>query len=131
MGDEAPDEGVAFRELLLGDPLVRLVRLRDRAGADDHGRDARDGVEQAALRPVGDFRMVVARREALGEDLAQVNSWQRPVFPLKAADLLARGFERGPQLGEKLRQLEADWIASDFTLPAEALLASLDTGGRA
>lgn len=71
------------------------------------------------------------RREALEDDLAHVSRWQRPVFPLKAADLLERGFARGPQLGETLRQLEADWIASDFTLSADALLASLKAGGRA
>ena len=40
--------------------------------------------------------------------------WTPPVFPLKAADFLARGIERGPALGAALRRAEEDWIASDF-----------------
>jgi hypothetical protein len=41
-------------------------------------------------------------------------------FPLKAADLMP-GLT-GPALGAKLRELEALWIASGFTLDREALL---------
>jgi poly(A) polymerase len=42
------------------------------------------------------------------------------LFPLKAADLMPE-FE-GPALGAKLKELEALWIASDFSLDREALL---------
>lgn len=42
-------------------------------------------------------------------------------FPVSAADLMDR-FE-GPALGAKLKQLEARWVASGFTLTAEDLLA--------
>jgi len=40
--------------------------------------------------------------------------WSAPVFPLKAADFIARGVERGPQLGAALRAAEAAWIAAGF-----------------
>ena len=40
-------------------------------------------------------------------------------FPLRAADLPLQG----PALGAALRQLEEDWIASDFTLDRAALVA--------
>ena len=40
--------------------------------------------------------------------------WSAPVFPLKAADFIARGVERGPQLGAALRAAETAWIAAGF-----------------
>lgn len=46
-----------------------------------------------------------------------------PVFPLKGADLLARGLKPGPDVGRVLRSLESEWIASDFSASKEALLA--------
>ncbi|MFN3834870.1 MAG: CCA tRNA nucleotidyltransferase [Glycocaulis sp.] len=70
-------------------------------------------------------------RAGLREGLETARDWQRPVFPVKAADLLAAGMERGPQLGEALKALEARWAASDFTLSREALLAFPDAGGQA
>ncbi len=47
-------------------------------------------------------------------------------FPIKAQDLMDR--YNGPQLGQILKQLEARWIASGFTLDKDALLASRDKG---
>jgi poly(A) polymerase len=40
--------------------------------------------------------------------------WTAPVFPIKAADLMARGVERGPALGDALDKAETAWIAADF-----------------
>ncbi|PTW54973.1 poly(A) polymerase [Breoghania corrubedonensis] len=66
---------------------------------------------------------------------AQDQSWRRlivslraqtvPVFPVAGRDLLALGMKPGPGLGEALRAIEADWIASGFTLGRDALLASV------
>jgi len=47
--------------------------------------------------------------------------WTVPVFPLKAADFIARGVERGPKLGAALRAAEAAWIAADFASDAAAV----------
>jgi poly(A) polymerase len=44
-------------------------------------------------------------------------------FPVAAADLMPR--LRGAALGQRLKALEADWIASDFALTREELLARL------
>ena len=46
-----------------------------------------------------------------------------PAFPVKGADLLAKGFSEGPDIGEALKRLEALWIDSDFELDKDALLA--------
>jgi poly(A) polymerase len=57
--------------------------------------------------------------------LALPERWKAPVFPLKGEDLLAAGIEKGPALGQMLRRLEAQWIASDFTMSRPALLQAL------
>jgi poly(A) polymerase len=40
--------------------------------------------------------------------------WSAPGFPLKAADLMQRGVQAGPALGNALRAAETAWIAADF-----------------
>ena len=40
--------------------------------------------------------------------------WTPPVFPLQAADFIARGLEKGPALGAALRAAEEAWIAAGF-----------------
>jgi tRNA nucleotidyltransferase/poly(A) polymerase len=52
--------------------------------------------------------------------------WTAPVFPLKAADFLARGVAKGPALGVALRAAEQAWIAEDFPLDAAALARIVD-----
>jgi poly(A) polymerase len=47
--------------------------------------------------------------------------WTAPVFPLKAADLIKRGIEKGPALGAALRAAEAAWIAAGFPDDVAAL----------
>ena len=47
--------------------------------------------------------------------------WTAPVFPLKAADFIARGVEKGPALGAALRAAEEAWIAAGFPGDAMAL----------
>ena len=51
--------------------------------------------------------------------------WTAPRFVLKGQDLIARGFKPGPDVGAVLQDLEAKWIASDFTLSREQLLGSI------
>lgn len=55
--------------------------------------------------------------------LRLADRWQAPEFPLRGTDITALGEVKGPEIGAMLRRLEADWIASDFTLDREALLA--------
>lgn len=75
-----------------------------------------------------------ARRRAAEEDkammeagglsrlLAFAGKWEKPVFPVKGADLAALGVPAGPTLGALLKQLETDWIESGFSLGRAALL---------
>ena len=58
--------------------------------------------------------------------LARALSWNRPVFPVAGADLIARGTEPGPGMGAQLAALEARWVESNFTLDKAALLDAAD-----
>ncbi len=49
--------------------------------------------------------------------------WTAPAFPLKAADLMARGVEKGPALGVAMRAAEEAWIAAGFPEDAAKLAA--------
>ncbi|MBK8160137.1 MAG: CCA tRNA nucleotidyltransferase [Rhodospirillaceae bacterium] len=52
-----------------------------------------------------------------------IQSWPRPNFPLAGRDLLALGFAAGPDLGTRLAEIEAWWIAGDFAADHAACLA--------
>lgn len=54
--------------------------------------------------------------------LAFALKWEKPVFPLKGADLTALGATPGPKLGEILKNLEAEWIEAGFASDRDALL---------
>jgi poly(A) polymerase len=57
--------------------------------------------------------------------------WTAPTFPLKAADLMARGIGPGPGLGVALREAEDAWIRTGFTDDTAALAAIADTAADA
>ncbi len=50
-----------------------------------------------------------------------------PVFPLKGEDMLSLGIAAGKAIGDGLATARALWIASDFRLGREALLAHMTT----
>ncbi|WP_315834614.1 CCA tRNA nucleotidyltransferase [Bradyrhizobium prioriisuperbiae] len=47
--------------------------------------------------------------------------WTAPKFPLKAADLIARGIGEGPALGHVLTLAEDAWLAGDFASDVASL----------
>jgi len=64
-------------------------------------------------------------------DLAALPArWTAPRFPLKSADLVARGVARGPALGAALRAAEQAWIAAGFRQDKAALDAIADDAAR-
>jgi poly(A) polymerase len=38
-----------------------------------------------------------------------------PSFPLRGADLIARGLRPGPAVGQRLKQIETEWVNNDFS----------------
>ncbi len=57
--------------------------------------------------------------------IARVGRWEKPEFPVSGKDLIAAGCETGPQMGEKLCELEEQWIESGFSLMKDELLGSI------
>jgi poly(A) polymerase len=54
--------------------------------------------------------------------LALAAAWERPVFPLTGADIMALGVSAGPKLGEILHRAEDWWIDQDFHADRAACL---------
>lgn len=52
-------------------------------------------------------------------------TWQRPIFPLRGADILALGFSPGPTVSALLNELESWWAAGGFRADREACLKRL------
>lgn len=65
---------------------------------------------------------ILRESASLQRQLELVESYQRPVFPLKGEDLLQLGMKPGKAVGEVLGQLENEWQESDFSLSRDVLL---------
>jgi poly(A) polymerase len=60
--------------------------------------------------------------DAAWRDLATLpDRWSAPAFPLRAADFIARGVEKGPVLGSALARSEEMWIREGFPMERKAL----------
>jgi poly(A) polymerase len=67
-----------------------------------------------------------ANPETWRERVTLPERWTAPVFPLKAADFIARGMVAGPGLGHVLTLAEDAWLAADFPMERSALEAIAD-----
>lgn len=59
--------------------------------------------------------------EGWRELVALAAGWDIPVFPLKAADFLARGLKPGPALGAAIKRAEEAWIEAGFPMDRAVL----------
>lgn len=104
-----------------------------RAGADVRTRRAH--LYRLGAEAFGDqIRLGLAAGEgeadALKADLDAAAAYERPAMPVRGGDLVRLGVETGPAVSRTLKALEADWIASDFTLDRGALLKRAAEQGR-
>ena len=103
---EAPlAEQVASRFRLSGAQKKRLATAAGRADAPGDARALayRLGREEAL------DRLLVA-----GADIAPLNGWDVPAFPLKGGAIVARGVTAGPEVARLLQAIEARWIEEGF-----------------
>ena len=101
-----------------------LHRMSDMAGSDA-------GPAELGFRLGRDdaLDVVLLRGALMGspwdpEALTMIDKGSAARFPVKPADLMPH--LKGPEIGRALAGLEAAWIASDFTLSRQDLLARLD-----
>ena len=138
----APLVDAEQRAALPPDWIARLAAL---GGQDVGSRLKLSRAEQTALKQtvsaLGEDRASVAayrfgaeaasraaliRAATLGSDPladhASISQGATAKFPLRAADLIAKGAVPGPALGDALAQAEEHWINSGFSLDKAALL---------
>nr|WP_242514427.1 CCA tRNA nucleotidyltransferase [Rhodovulum sulfidophilum] len=120
-----------------GEDVAGRLRLSKaearRLGRIAEGAAAGEGPAVLAYRvgPEEARDAVLLRAASLGADLpeglgAEIARGAQARFPVAAADLMPRF--SGPALGQMLKRLEADWIASDFRLDSAALIALAGRG---
>ncbi|EFL89053.1 CCA tRNA nucleotidyltransferase [Ahrensia sp. R2A130] len=75
------------------------------------------------------LRLAIATSDADAKkrrrQLKWLKRWQRPILPVRGADLIAAGMEPGPAISERLSKMEERWIDSDFALSSEELLTGI------
>lgn len=106
--DPKATEGMVAKALYRGDRQGIVDRLR-LSLASARARALQD---TSALVEAGGFARL----------LAFALKWEKPVFPLKGADLKAGGLSEGPGLGSLLKSLEDEWVESGFAIDRDALL---------
>lgn len=113
-------EDVARRLRLSKADAKRLALYRDEMGAlsAPSAVGYRHGL--IAARDILVLRGLLSEQHVSADALRAATLGSRAVFPVKAADLPGL---QGKALGDRLKALEAAWIASDFTLGRDALLA--------
>lgn len=62
--------------------------------------------------------------------VALARTGQRPKFPVSGADLIAKGWPAGAALGDELKRLELEWIASGFERSRDDLLQRANAPGK-
>ncbi|PYB75547.1 CCA tRNA nucleotidyltransferase [Rhizobium wuzhouense] len=95
-----------------------------------YGKEGIVGVLKLELASVrgqaeGGDAKAMARSARLSSLLKRAEGFERPVLPVKGSDVLAAGIPAGPKIGQILGTLEEGWIASNFTLDRERLLARI------
>jgi len=106
--------------------IAAVQPLARRLGAGWTASGLRALVQAHGKTRVLDALLLAAADGAMGdvaEALRLVKAWEAPAFPIGGDDLVAAGLSPGPALGRKLAELEARWVASDFSLTRDELLA--------
>lgn len=110
-------------------PLAEQVASRFRLSAAQKKRLATAAVRGEAPGDARALAYRLGRDSALdrlllaGSDIAPLQGWNIPVFPLKGGQIVARGVDAGPEVARILRRVEDRWIAEGF--PAEHRVEAL------
>lgn len=98
----------------------RVERLKEAIGSDQKPAELGYRLGGYLARSAVLLRAASLSSPISEQDLAAITRGAEQQFPVKAADLMP-AFQ-GPSLGQKLKDLEARWIASDFELTKADLL---------
>ena len=110
-------ETVAARLRLSRSQRDRLTCAARRAGSD--------GERPRALAYEEGRACAIDRLLLIGADLAALEGWDSPTFPLKGGEIVARGVGQGPEVARLLQAVEKRWIEEGFP-PRERVEQLLD-----
>ncbi|RUU12524.1 CCA tRNA nucleotidyltransferase [Mesorhizobium sp. USDA-HM6] len=120
-------EGVRLRHWALTAPpdsttieteLAKKLYFGDRDGFLDRLRLALAGARARAV----DDNQAMMEAGGFSRLLGFALKWQKPVFPIKGADLTELGASPGPKVGATLKNLEKEWVDSGFSMDRDVLL---------
>ncbi len=93
---------------------LRLSRAQRERLSCAAARTADDREKQRALAYREGMDCAVDRVLLAGGDLAPLQGWTAPQFPLKGGEIVQRGVEAGPEVARILQAIEARWIEEGF-----------------
>ncbi len=108
-------EAVAARLRLSRAQRARLICAAERTEGD--------GANPLALAYYEGTQGAADRLLLLSQDATAVKDWERPQFPLKGGEVVARGVQAGPEVARLLQTVEARWVSEVF--PDEARVQEL------
>ncbi len=92
---------------------LRLSAAQRKRLAIAAARDAEPGDPRALAFHLG-REGAIDRLLLTGADLAPLQDWAIPQFPLKGGTIVARGIAAGPQVARLLKEVETRWVAEGF-----------------
>lgn len=98
----------------------QLSQLRDGMASASGPGELGYRLGKHAARDVLLLKTAAENRHPTEVEMEKIDKGAKAEFPVSAADLMPS--YQGPALGEKLAELERDWILSDFSLSREDLL---------
>lgn len=111
---ETPTPTAEMSSLAFAKLLYRADRqaVHDRLRLALAGARIRARADDAAMMEAGGYSRL----------LGELETWEKPVFPLGGDDLVEKGLPPGRDLGKLLARLETEWVESGFTLTSDTLL---------
>jgi poly(A) polymerase len=109
--------------------LARLVHPNMRVSTNMSDHEVRKLVYRNGNDVARSLLLLAAAREDADGDLNALyniaTAFRAPRFPLQGEDVLALGWEKGPEIGRILRDMEEWWITEDFVPGRTEALAKL------
>ena len=129
-------KGLAERLLLSNVDRDRLTKwARSQAPSHDINKDelAKHLYRGSQQGMIDAMRLEVVHLQNRDDETGSANmaklvdfalTWQKPIFPVKGQDLLDAGMTPGKAVGERLAELETQWVESGFEIGREELLGN-------
>jgi len=93
---------------------LRLSRAQREHLVSAARRDSDDLTNLRALAYRQGVQRAVDRIMLLGGNIAPLNGWEPPQFPMKGGEIVQRGVAAGPEVARILQAVEARWIDEGF-----------------